>query len=193
MGLTKEQIHRIAKESETYNDFSWNLIKATEPYKSIRSAKIGEYVRIKSKTYGRKTPYEFTSPPDEGKIIKINPKSVTVKVATYEKGKENMKYPEASIVSDDLSILRAMMEGQNKDTFWNSYWMKISGRKPRKHDTFDLNDIIARQQKRTKRSIAMDSQKTAKNTISTMETDKIWKWMKHPNRFDIFNIDTKHK
>lgn len=195
--LTEKKIEEIAKRSKSYKDFSWNLHEATEPYRPIRDARVGEYVRIRSKTYGRKSATEFTGASTEGKIVKFNPKSVTVKVVTYasEEGdnKVNMKYPASAKVSDDLSILLAMMKGKNKETFWESYWKRTSGKRPRKHPSYTFNDIINVQEKRSKRAVSMDMKRTAKNTFGLSDTDDFWKWVKHPNRFDILSIDSKKK
>ena len=49
------------------------------------------------------------------------------------------------------------------------------------------SDIIARQQKRTSRARKLDSHKTAKQIV---EPDEYYKWLKHPNRFDILSVDT---
>ena len=197
MKLSEKKIKEIAKQSTSYKDFSWNLREATEPLKPISDAKIGEYVKISSKTFGEKTTTQYTSPSTEGKIIKKNPKSVVVNVRTYigndEWGKKNMKYPLSAKVSEDMSILFTMMKGKNKETFWESYWKRTSGKKPRKHPSVAFEDIITKQEKRSKRSIAMDMSKTAKQTFGVNDSENFWKWMKHPNRFDIVSIDTKKK
>lgn len=198
MKLTEKKVEEIAKRSESYKDFSWNLHEATEPYRPIRDTRVGEYVRIRSKTYGRKSPTEFNlGIPTEGKIVKINPKSVTIKVVTYtsEEGdnKENMKYPSSAKVSNEISILFAMIKGKNKETFWESYWKRVSGKRPRKHPSYTFNEIINVQERRSKRAVSMDAKRTAKNTFGLSDTDDFWKWMKHPNRFDILGVDSKKK
>ena len=195
MKLTEKKVEEIAKRSKSYKDFSWNLHEATEPYRPIREARIGEYVRIRAKTYGRKSTTEFTSPATEGKIMKFNPKSVVVRVSTYatEEGdnKENLKYPSTAKVSDDLSVLFKMMKGKNKETFYESYWKRVSGKRPRKHPSYTFNDIIDVQEKRSKRAKTMDTKRTAKNTFGLADTDEFYKWLKRPNRFDIIGVDTK--
>lgn len=101
MKLTKEKIISIAKRSKTYDDLVWNLLESLPRNRPILDGKIGEYVRIKSSTYGRKSASEFNlGVPQEGKIVKFNPKSVVVKV-----GKEKFKFPASAMVSSDISIL----------------------------------------------------------------------------------------
>jgi len=127
MNLTENKVQEIARRSKTYNTFSQNLRTATEPYKPIKESVKGEYVRIKSKTYGRRTTTDYNlGIPSEGRIIKINPKSVVVRVSDWEGKKENMKYPVSAKVSDDVSVLLRMMKGKNKEVFWESYWKRVS-------------------------------------------------------------------
>jgi len=127
MNLTENKVQEIARQSKTYNTFSQNLHTATEPYKPIKESVKGEYVRIKSKTYGRRTTTDYNlGIPSEGRIIKINPKSVVVRVSDWEGKKENMKYPVSAKVSDDVSVLLRMMKGKNKEVFWESYWKRVS-------------------------------------------------------------------
>ena len=127
MNLTENKVQEIARHSKTYNTFSQNLYTATESHKPIKESTKGEYVRIRSKTYGRKTTTDFNlGIPSEGRIIKINPKSVVVRVADWEGKKENMKFPVSAKVSDDISVLLKMMKGKNKETFWESYWKRAS-------------------------------------------------------------------
>ena len=130
MNLTENKVQEIARRSKTYISFTQNLYTATEPNKPIKESTKGEYVRIRSKTFGRKTTTDFNlGIPSEGRIIKINPKSVVVRVADWEGKKENMKFPVSTNVSDDISVLLKMMRGKNKETFWESYWKKVSKRR----------------------------------------------------------------
>ena len=127
MNLTENKVQEIAKRSKTYNAFTQNLYTATEPHKPIKESTKGEYVRIRTKTYGRKTTTDFNlGIPSEGRIIKINPKSVVVRVADWEGKKENMKFPVSAKVSDDISVLLKMMKGKNKEIYWESYWKRVS-------------------------------------------------------------------
>ena len=100
--LTKEKTIEIAKDSKTFTDFGWNLRESLPRNRQIRTAEIGEYVLIKSPTYGRKTPFEFNlGIPSEGEIVKFNPKSVVVEVGDGGK----YKFPATALVSTDISIL----------------------------------------------------------------------------------------
>ena len=129
MLLTESKVQEIARRSKTYDAFTQNLHAATEPHKPIKESTKGEYVRIRSKTYGRRTTTDYNlGIPLEGRIIKINPKSVVVRVVGWEGKKENTKYPVSAMVSDDISVLLKMMKGNNKEVFWESYWRGVSKR-----------------------------------------------------------------
>jgi len=189
MKLTEKRIREIAKQSKSYKEFIYKFQEATKPYKPIREAKVGEYVRIKSKTYGRRTATEFNlGVPTKGKIVKINPKTVVVRIVDWEGKEENMKFPSSAKVSDDISIL---LKKPQTETYWRNYWKRISGKKPRKHPSYTFNDIIKRQERRSRQAIAMDMSKTAKKVFGLDDAEEFWKWMKYPNRFDILGVDTK--
>ena len=64
-------------------------------------------------------------------------------------------------------------------------------RKSNSHPSYTFNDIIKRQEQRSKRAIAMDISRTAKKVFGIDESEQFWKWMKYPNKFDIIGIDTK--
>jgi len=187
--LTEKRIREIAKQSKSYKEFVHKFQEAIKPYKPIRDAKVGEFVRIKSKSYGIKSPNEFNLDiPKQGKIVKINPKTVVVRVVNWEGKSENVKFPSSAKVSDDISILLKMPK---TETYWKNYWKKVSGRRPRPHPSYTFNDIIKRQEQRSKRAIAMDISRTAKKVFGIDESEQFWKWMKYPNKFDIIGIDTK--
>ena len=72
-GLAEE-----ARKAKDVEEFVSNITKNTRP---IREAKIGELVTIQSDTYGEKSATQYNmSVPTQGEIVKINPKSVSIKV-----------------------------------------------------------------------------------------------------------------
>ena len=76
-------------------------MKRPIPTKPIRDGKIGDYVLIASQWYGRKSANEFNlGVPREGKIVKINP--ISVSVETME---GVVKFPKEAKITNDLSYL----------------------------------------------------------------------------------------
>lgn len=88
----KGDLIKEARKSKNVEEF---IEKLKEPVRPIRETKIGEIVVIQSDTYGKKTAEDFNmGVPTQGEIVKINPKTVSVKV-----GENVYKYPETAKVS----------------------------------------------------------------------------------------------
>lgn len=83
-------------KNNTFEDFYRELNYHTEPVNRVTKNDIGKYVRIKAETYGDKTPIQFNmSIPKQGEIIKINTKSVNVKV-----NDKILKFPTDMLIYD---------------------------------------------------------------------------------------------
>ncbi len=98
-----KELEGLAEEARKYKsaeEFVKNISKPTRP---IREAKVGELVTIQSDTYGETSPTQYNiSIPRDGEIVKINPKSVSIKV-----GENIYKFPETAKVSAlDLKELK---------------------------------------------------------------------------------------
>lgn len=116
--LTIETMIEQAKSSKDYKEFWWKMHDLTEPYKSITEGKVGEFVRIKSKTYGDKTGYEYNlSIPPCGEILKFNRK--TVRINTFDKYKKFYLYPMDSLISDDCRV--SIMTYEQAEEFYNNH------------------------------------------------------------------------
>lgn len=98
--MNNEMLQTIALESSNLNEFIETLFKQTKPYKTVKKENVGEYVRIAASTYGVKNHLEYNmSCPKEGKILKVNRVSFSIKSPD---GRE-YKIPMESLISDDIS------------------------------------------------------------------------------------------
>ncbi len=99
------------KKYKSAEEFINNISKPTRP---IREAKVGELVTIQSDTYGETSPTQYNSGiPHDGEIVKINPKSVSIK-----SGDTVYKFPATAKVSAlDLKEFK----GKSKQELINFY------------------------------------------------------------------------
>ena len=112
-GLAEE-----AREAKDVGEFIDNISKPTRP---IREAKVGEVVIIQSDTYGEESPTQYNSGiPRDGEIVKINPKSVSIKRADGE----IYKFPASAKVSVDLKELK----GKDKQSVTDFYQQATAGK-----------------------------------------------------------------
>ena len=115
-----KELEPLAKEARKYKSAEEFISGIGKETRNIRKAKIGELVRIQSPTYGRKTATEFNlGVPREGKIIKINPKSVTVKIL-----EENYLFPAEAKISQNLKGFEGFTKSQLTD-FYNQATSKV--------------------------------------------------------------------
>lgn len=116
--LTIETMIEQVKNSKDFKDFWWKMHDLLKPYKQITEGKVGEFVRIGSKTYGDKTGREFNlSVPSSGEILKFNKK--TVRIKTFNERKESYLFPIDALISDDCKV--AFMTNKEAEEFYNNH------------------------------------------------------------------------
>jgi hypothetical protein len=99
--VNETALREIAQQSKDFNDFSYRVWIATQPYRVYTANDIGKPVRLQATTFGRVRPTEYNGDfPSYGTITKINKVSITVMT---RKGK--YLYPIDTLVSDDISYI----------------------------------------------------------------------------------------